>query len=51
MEGNEYGYKSGTLNVPAIVGFGKAAELADKKNEDNQHAKKLRDLLISGINN
>lgn len=48
--GHEYGYRSGTLNVPAIVGFGKAAELADKrKNEDNQHAKKLRDLLISGI--
>jgi len=37
--GHERGMRSGTLNVPAIVGFGKAAELAEHEMEDE--AKRL----------
>lgn len=32
--GHEFGLRSGTLNVPAIVGFGAAAELAARRMED-----------------
>ncbi|MCB0630686.1 MAG: aminotransferase class V-fold PLP-dependent enzyme [Saprospiraceae bacterium] len=44
--GHEAGMRSGTLNVPAIVGFGKAAALAgaEMKNEAVRLAQ-LRDLL------
>jgi cysteine desulfurase len=44
--GHERGMRSGTLNVPGIVGFGKAAEIA--KNEmvqDAERLSKLRDRL------
>lgn len=40
--------RGGTLNVPGIVGFAKALELANKEMESNTaHYKKLRSLLLS----
>ncbi len=48
--GHERGMRSGTLNVPGIVGFGKAAEIA--KNEMAQDAarlSKLRDKLEASL--
>lgn len=42
--GHERGIRSGTLNVPGIVGFGKAAEIAqDEMENDLERLKKLRD--------
>lgn len=48
--GHEKGMRSGTLNVPGIVGFGKAAELrmADMKFEA-QRLEILRDRLENGL--
>ncbi len=44
--GHERGMRSGTLNVPAIVGMGKAAEIAMKEMEqDAARLSKLRDKL------
>ncbi len=46
----ENGRRAGTENVPGIVGFGQAAELAKKELLDTEtHLGKLRDLLVTGI--
>jgi cysteine desulfurase len=44
--GHERGMRSGTLNVPGIVGFGKAAEIAkNEMDQDAERLSKLRDRL------
>lgn len=45
--GHEFGLRSGTENVPGIVGFAKAVEIAKK--EDNEKMRKLRDILIKSV--
>ena len=45
--GHEFGIRSGTSNVPGIVGFGKSVDLI--KEEDVLHMEKLRDQLIKGL--
>lgn len=44
--GHEYGMRSGTLNVPGIVGFGKACEILKEEGaEENKKIAALRDRL------
>lgn len=47
--GHERNMRPGTENVPGIVGFGKAAELAKEHLSDNDKLAVLRDSLISSI--
>jgi cysteine desulfurase len=48
--GHERGYRSGTLNVPAIVGFGKAAAICvEAIPAEGQRVEKLRDRLWYGL--
>ena len=47
----ESNLRSGTENVPGIVGFGKAVEIAMKDFDKNrEHALRLRNKLIKGLN-
>lgn len=46
----ERGLRAGTLNVPGIVGFGKACEIAGSEmDEENTRLQLLRDRLYNGI--
>jgi cysteine desulfurase len=46
----ENGRRAGTENVPGIIGFGRAAELAKKELPQKiDHVRKLRDRLVEGI--
>ncbi len=45
----ENGLRAGTENVPAIVGLGKAAELAASIRRDSERLRELRDRLEEGI--
>jgi cysteine desulfurase len=48
--GHERGMRSGTLNVPGIVGFGMAAEIAkNEMQKDADRLRKLRDKLESRL--
>ncbi|MGQ9586822.1 MAG: cysteine desulfurase family protein [Thermoplasmata archaeon] len=48
--GQERGLRSGSENVPAIVGFGVAAELAKSEMEhESERLRALRDKLIKGV--
>ena len=48
--GHERGMRSGTLNVPGIVGFGKAAEIAKAEmHQDAERLSKMRDRLESAF--
>ena len=48
--GHERGLRSGTLNVPGIVGFGKAVEISMAEREDEaRHLRLLRRRLLDGI--
>ncbi|MBU2068482.1 cysteine desulfurase [Patescibacteria group bacterium] len=47
--GHEKGKRSGTENVPGIVGLGEALNLVAKRKNDGTKIKKLRNKLITGI--
>lgn len=48
--GHERGMRSGTLNVPGIVGFGKAAEIARlEMKQDAERLSKMRDRLEAAL--
>jgi cysteine desulfurase len=48
--GQERGMRSGTLNVPGIVGFGRACELCgEEMDQENERLLRLRERLRQGI--
>src|SRR5919108_946578 len=48
--GHERGLRSGTLNVPGIVGLGKACEICDRVwREESERLTRLRERFIAGI--
>jgi cysteine desulfurase len=48
--GHEQGLRSGTLNVPSIVGFGRAAEIAKQElDRETEKISTLRNTLVDGI--
>ncbi|MGK5082470.1 IscS subfamily cysteine desulfurase [Bdellovibrionota bacterium FG-1] len=48
--GHERGMRSGTLNVPGIVGFGKAAEIAMRvMTQESQRIQELRDRMWNAL--
>ncbi|MDR3354037.1 MAG: cysteine desulfurase NifS [Synergistaceae bacterium] len=49
--GQEFGVRSGTENVPAIVGFGAAARLAERLDKEGEESRisRIRDKLLDGI--
>jgi cysteine desulfurase len=48
--GHEFGMRSGTLNVPAIVGFGKAAQiLVEEGAAESERIAKQRDRLLNRL--
>jgi cysteine desulfurase len=48
--GHERGFRSGTLNVPGIVGFGKACEISyNEMKSESQRLSALRDRLYAGL--
>ncbi|MEK7506101.1 MAG: cysteine desulfurase family protein [Patescibacteria group bacterium] len=48
--GQEFGLRSGTENIPAIIGFGKAVELAVKdRSKNTKEVKSLRDEFWRGL--
>jgi len=48
--GHEFGYRSGTLSVHNIVGFGMACKIAKKRQKiDNTTIKKMSDELLNGL--
>ena len=50
--GQENNLRSGTLNVPGIVGFAKAVQICDNsRQQESEEISKLRDKLFYGITN
>ena len=47
--GQEKSKRAGTENLPYIVGFARAAELAQQNMEDMQRVRAMRDKLIAGL--